>query len=225
MNDTKPVITNDVDPFWFNDTNIILNKERLTEFFPVESMTNNEKLNSVVRMSIYASGILLLYHKNLNVLLIPLFVGLVTLYIYKFNNVQKEEEKVEGFDVPKCTMPTDDNPFMNTLVTDVGNYKPRTEACMVEDVKEDIHKKFHKGLYKDVNDLYDKNNSQNRFFTMPNTNEYGIKHGDTVKLANWLYNLGQPSCKEDTGMCTNSNSYFNNDLRHQPHLIVEAPRY
>jgi len=222
--DIKPKISNDVDPFWFSAPEILFNKDRLTEFFPVESMTNNEKLNSVLRLSIYASGILVLYHKNLNVLLIPAFVALVTLYIFKFNKVQKEEEKTEGFEVPKCTMPTKDNPFMNTLVSDVGMYKERPEACSVEEVSEDIEKHFNDGLFKDVNDLYDKNNSQNRFYTMSNTNEYGIKHGDTVKYANWLYNTSQSTCKEDTGQCTNSNSFYNNDLRHQPHLIVEKPR-
>lgn len=223
--DTKPKISDDKDPFWFNAPEILFDKDRLTEFFPAESMSNNEKLNSVLRLSAYAAGVLVLYHKNLNVLLIPLFVGLVTLYIFKFNNVQTEVEKTtEGFEVPQCTMPTDDNPFMNTLVSDVGMYKERPEACLVEDVAEDIEKKFNKGLYKDVNDLYDKNNSQNRFFTMPNTNEYGIKHGDTVKFANWLFNTAAPTCKEDTGQCTNSNTFYNNDLRHQPHLIVSAPK-
>lgn len=221
--DIKQKISNDVDPFWFNHYQILFNKDRLTEFFPVESMTNNEKLNSIVRLSIYGSLVLVLYHKNLNVLLIPLFVALVTLYIFKFNNVQKEEEKVEGFEVPTCTMPTKDNPFMNTLLTDVGIYKERKEACLVEDVAEEIEDHFNKGLYKDVNDLYNKNNSQNRFFTMPNTNEFGIKNGDSVKFANWLYNLGSATCKEDTGQCTNSNSFYVNDLRHQPHLLVKSP--
>jgi len=220
--DITPKISNDVDPFWFKHYQILYNQDRLTEFFPVESMTSNEKLNAVLRLSIYISLILVLYHKNLNVLLIPLFVALVTLYIYKFNTVQKVEEKVEGFEVPTCTMPTDDNPFGNTLLTDVGIYKERKEACLYEDVEEDVKHRFNKGLYKDVNDLYDKNNSQNRFFTMPNTNEFGIKHGDTNKFANWLYNTAQSTCKEDTGQCTNSNSYYNNDLRNQPHLLVES---
>ena len=220
--DIKPKISNDIDPFWFNHYQVLYNKDRLTEFFPADSMTNNEKLNSIVRLSVYASAILVLYHKNLNVLLIPLFVALVTLYIFKFNNVQKVEEKTtEGFEVPTCTMPTEHNPFMNTLMTDVGIYKERKEACLVEDVAEEIENHFNKGLYKDTNDLYDKNNSQNRFFTMPNTNEYGVKNGDTNKFANWLYNTASATCKEDTGMCTNSNSFYNNDLRHQPHLLIE----
>ena len=218
----KQAITKSVDPFWFNQREILFNKDRLTEFFPVASMTNNEKLNSILRLSIYASSILVLYHKNLNVLLIPLFVALVTLYIYKFNNVQDVEDKQEGFSLQSdCQLPSEHNPFMNTLLTDVGVYKEKKEACLLENVEKDVEKHFNKGLYKDVGDLYGKNNGQRQFFTMPNTNEYGIKHGDTVKFANALYNTGQPTCKEDTGACTNSNTFFNNDLRHSPHLLVE----
>ncbi len=218
----KQAITTSVDPFWFNKREILFNKDRLTEFFPVASMTNNEKLNAILRLSIYVSGVLVVYHKNLNVLLIPLFVALVTLYIYKFNNVQDEEDKQEGFSLKSdCTLPTENNPFMNTLLTDVGVYKPRKEACLLENVEKDVKKYFNKGLYKDVGDLYEKNNGQRQFFTMPNTNEYGIKHGDTVKFANALYNTGQPTCKEDVGMCTNSNTFFQNDLRHSKHLLLE----
>ena len=36
---------------------------------------------------------------------------------------------------------------------------------------------------------------------MPNTNEYGVKNGDIVKFANWLYNSGESTCKEDTSKC------------------------
>jgi hypothetical protein len=214
------VITRDIDPFWFNEPKILIDKDRLTEFFPVNTMTNNEKLNSLVRLALYSTMILILYHKNLNVLMIPLFIGLVTLYVYKFNTIK--DEKQEIFEESVCTSPTDDNPFMNTLLTDVSQYKEKPEACIsTEKVKEDIHDKFHKDLFKDVNDLYDKNNGQNRFFTMPNTNEYGIKNGDSVKFANWLYNTGEPTCKEDTQNCTNSFTYYDNDLRNQPHLIIE----
>ena len=66
---------------------------------------------------------------------------------------------------------------------------------------EEIEQHFNKGLFKDVSDLYGKNNSQRQFFTMPNTNEYGVKNGDTVKFANWLYNNGESTCKEDTSKC------------------------
>jgi len=215
----KPRLTDDTDPFWFRYPKIIFDSEKLTDFFPAEYMTYNEKLNAILRFSIYASFVLSLYRRSLTMILLPVFVALVTLYIYKYNNVQTEEDKVEGFGLPKCTMPTKDNPFMNTLLTDIGVYKERLPACEpTEEVKELTETHFNHNLFKDVNDIYDRNNSQNRFFTMPNTTELGVKNGDTNLFANALYNNGQPSCKEDTGMCTNSNSFFVNDLRHKYHL-------
>ena len=219
--ETTKKISLSIDPFWFNSPEIIFNKDRLTEFFPVESMTNNEKLNAILRLSIYISLLLMIYHKKMNFILIGLFVGLVTLYVFKYNNVQEIEEKKEGFAIVDCQEPSEHNPFANTLVTDVGVYKEKKEACLIEDVEKKLSKEFNKGLYKDVNDLYEKNNSQNRFYTAPNTNEYGIKHGDTIKFANWLWNTGSSTCKEDTGACTNSFGFYNNELRNQPHLLVE----
>ena len=51
-----------------------------------------------------------------------------------------------------------------------------------------------------------------------------MANGDSVKFANWLYNTGSATCKEDNGQCTNSFALFNNDLRGKPGLIVNAPR-
>lgn len=215
------LILDDTDPFWFNYIKILFHPNRLIEFFPANQMSNNEKLNAIFRLSIYASAILIIYHKNFNIILIPFFVALVTLYVYKFNNIQKEEEKREGFQAPKCQMPTKDNPFMNTLVSDVGMYKEKKEACLIEDVSDKVESNFNKGLFKDVGDFYDKNNGQRQFFTMPETSEYGIKSGNTKKFANWCWNTNKPTCKEDTNACINSFSHFNNDLRHQPNLLTE----
>jgi len=222
----KPKLSDDNDPFWFRYPRIIFAQDKLTEFFPVDKMTYNEKLNSILRFSIYTSFILSLYRRSLNMILLPVFVALVTLYIYKYNNVQLEEDKTEGFEIPKCTPPSKDNPFMNTLLTDIGVYKERLPACEpTKEVKELTETHFNHNLFKDVNDIYDRNNSQNRFFTMPNTTELGIKNGDTNLFANALYNNGQATCKEDTGMCTNSNSYFVNDLRHNPSLVMDTGRF
>lgn len=214
-------IVPDNDDFWLNDFTIIFNKNRLTEFFPAQFMSENEKLNALLRFSIYITGLLVLYKKNYNLLVIPLVIGLITLYLYKFNTIQTKEEKFGNSEkLPQCLKPTSNNPFMNTLLTDVGQYKEKQEACLNEEVEEEIEENFNKGLFKDVNDLYSKNNSQRQFHTMPNTNEFGIKSGDTVKFANWLYNLGDASCKEDTSKCTSTNSKFDRDLSRQKGLIL-----
>lgn len=218
--ETKNIV-DDNDDFWLNDFSIIFDQKRLTEFFPSHFMSENEKLNALLRFSIYITLLLILYKKNYNLLVIPLVIGLITLYIYKFNSIQTKEEKFNNINTDKCLKPTEENPFMNTLLTDVGVYKEREQACLNEEVEEDIEKNFNKGLFKDVNDLYGKNNSQRQYHTMPNTNEFGIKAGDTVKFANWLYNLGDSTCKEDTSKCTSTNSLFNRDLSRQKNLLLK----
>jgi hypothetical protein len=207
------------DEFWFNDISILFNKERITDFFPSMYMNENEKLNAILRFSIYFSFIIILYKKNYNLIIIPIIVGLITLYIYRFNTVQTKKEKFDNTD--KCFKPTEENPFMNTLLTDTGVYKEKKEACFVDEVVDDIEKKFNKGLFKDVNDLYSKNNSQRQFYTVANTNEYGVKHGDSVKFANWLYNTGENTCKEDTSKCTGTFSKFDRDLSRQKSLLLK----
>lgn len=223
------------DPFWFNDYKILIDKDRLTEFFPNQYMSHSEKLNAILRFSIYATFILMLYYKTGNLLVIPLFIGGLTLYIHKFNRLP-EEEKLEGEHKKimkelkgKCDVPTKENPFMNTLVHEL-NDGPKKSNCNVEDddVKEDIEKHFNYNLYKDVNDIYNKNNSQRQFYTVPETDEYGVKHGDSVKFAKWLYVLPKPTCKENTGYCTSTNSGFHNDLRYQKHQLLfeeDQPSY
>jgi len=218
--ETEHLIENK-DVFWFNDFSIIFEKDKLTEFFPSTNMSENEKLNSIIRFSLYITFLLVLYKKNYNLLIIPFIFALITLYIYKFNSIQTNKEKFNQFhDNEEDLKPSNDNPFMNTLLTDVGQYKEKKEACLHEQVQDEIEDTFNNNLFKDVNDIYSKNNSQRQYFTMPNTNEYGIKSGDTVKFANWLYNLGDSSCKEDTSKCTNSNSLFQKDLTRQKGLLI-----
>ena len=201
------------DEFWFNDFSIIFNNERLIEFFPSSFMNNNEKLNSLLRFSIIITFVLFLKNKNYNLFIIPVVTALITLYIYKFNTIEKKQDDklnlTEDYENSKCSKPTEDNPFGNTLLTDVSNYKKKEEACLIEENIDEINNHFNKGLFKDVNDLYGKNNSQRQFFSMPNTNEYGVKNGDSIKFANWLYNSGKSTCKEDTSQCIVSDRTIN----------------
>lgn len=212
----------ETDDFWFNDRSIILREDRITEFFPVFSMTYNEKLNALLRLSMYLSILLFIYYKNYSFFILPISVALITLYIYRFNTLvgPKSETFIEE-SKEKCRMPTDDNPFMNTLVSDFNNGKI-DPACKLSDelVADSAEEKFNKGLFKDINDLYDKNNSQRQFHTMPSTTEFG-KHGDTIALANWLYGGIKSTCKENTASCTNSFGLFwDRDLRDKPQVLL-----
>lgn len=214
------------DTFWFNDFSILVDKERLTEFFPNNFMSHSEKLNAIFRFSIYSTIILMLYYKNNNILIIPLFMAGLTLYIHKFNklpvnnDIKTKEMKFKELR-EECELPSKDNPFMNTLVHEL-NDGPKKTHCNIEDedVKEDIEQNFNHNLYKDVNDIYNKNNSQRMFHTMPETTEYGVKHGDSVKFAKWLYVTPKPTCKEHTGFCTGTFNGYHNDLRYMKQQLV-----
>jgi len=69
------------DKFWYNDISILYNNARLDEFFPSKNMTTEEKLNSLVRLSIYISIILFLLNNNSNYFYICLSTLFITFII------------------------------------------------------------------------------------------------------------------------------------------------
>lgn len=202
------------DPFWTNDFSILYRQNRLGEFFPSNKYSKVENLNSLVRLSFYCSIVLAIHRKNINYLIVTLLVAALTVFIHRFSSVVKKEIKEEMTNLGTCTMPSKNNPFMNTLLTDIGVYKERPPACEGEDVDQKVDDQFYDGLYQDVNDIYQRQNSQRQFFTMPETTELGVKNGESVKFANWLFNNLHPTCKEDTMFCVEDNYYYD-DLRNK----------
>ena len=205
------------DDIWYRNPTILFSGNRYKLFFPNELMSSQEILNSIMRFSIYLFIILALVNDSLVSIAIPIVVGIASWFLHNF--AVKHEYYFEDDDIDQQdnhrqygnTLPSKDNPFMNTLLTDLSTGKPRELASDPHDpcVQKMIEYNFNENLYKEADDLYNTNNSQNRFVTMPNTNEYGIASGDTVKFANWLYNPPAPTCKEDSSYCTNNYSAFN----------------
>ena len=93
----------------------------------------------------------------------------------------------------KCQLPTSNNPFMNVMLTDDTNSK---QACDISNrrVKKLMNNKFKENLFNDVEDVYDRKNSQRQFYTMPSTTV--PNNQDTFQ--NWLYKT-PPTCKEGNG--------------------------
>lgn len=214
-----------IDSFWFNEPTILF--KRYDIFFPLEGMTNIEKLNSLMRFSIYISGLLLFTRKTLNVLMIPLFFSLLTIFIYKNNYVKEDSIELtkiiqQNIEEELCQMPTEENPFMNTLITDLDPSVIKKPACKpTKKVRKKTREMFYKNLYRDVNDIYERNNSERQFFTMPNTSKMGMKHGDTIEFANALFNTGV-SCKEDTSVCTSGGqTLFFDNLKSNRNTILK----
>ena len=73
-------------PFWYNQPNILIDKNSLFEIFPVKEYDTVRKLNAVLRFSIYYTIIVFMYNRNTNIFAVPLITALVTFFIHKNNS-------------------------------------------------------------------------------------------------------------------------------------------
>jgi hypothetical protein len=207
---------------WIKDINVLFKKENLFKYLPLNSYTNYEKINSIMRLTLYFSALLSFLYKNLNYFFIFIICGIVT-YLMYINEDKKEtkkfEKQIENYknietdkDIKKnkinhkkylrnCVLPTRENPFMNVLPTDNRKRKPACKSYNNEKIKNLVEDKFSKGLFKDINSVYNNENSQREFYTTPNTTVPN-KQAD---FANWLYGVPK-TCKEGNGnQCVGNN--------------------
>lgn len=191
-------------PFWLNDWKVLIHTNNLTEFFPTKFMTMNQKLNSIVRFSFYASILLSILTSNFNYLYIFILSLFVTVIIYKYQKNNKEFF-ISTYN-NNYTKPTKNNPFMNyNLITDSRFKEKATTSFDNPIVKEEIEENFNKDLFRNVGDLYGKNNSQRQYYTMPVTDVIN----DQTSFAKWLYGT-PPTCKEKGIRCVPETSNIRN---------------
>ena len=74
----------------------------------------------------------------------------------------------------------------------------RAPACDYDDMRADISKNFNEGLYRNITDVYDRENSQRQFMTNPVTTNIP----DTVAFAQFAYGSEARGCKELPSQCT-----------------------
>jgi hypothetical protein len=151
-------------PFWSENPNILLNNDFMFEFFPVENMSFEQKLNAISRTVILLTMMTFLYTKSIRILIIGGISLFFIFMLHKSKKVENDEikKKKEGFyDVSddKTIKPRDDvdliksvdltnvfrepdsaNPFGNVLVTDYI-YDPKRKPAppaFNQKVNEDI---------------------------------------------------------------------------------------
>lgn len=108
-------------------------------------------------------------------------------------------EELKDYQVNTCRRPTRDNPFMNPSIKEFGAVSPAS-ACNVDDdqIKESMRVNFNDGLFRDVDSLFDRTNSQRQFYTVPNT----MIPNNQVEFANWLYKIPEEYvCKSNQTNC------------------------
>mgnify|MGYP001197949185 CR=1 FL=1 len=178
------------DPFWFEDFSILFRTNRLTDFFPSNSMTMIEKLNAMARFCIYLGVLLYFYNQDYKTLFIVV-MGLVLTY-YLYMNIEKEEFtaycNIQNDNKKDCIQPTKHNPLMNITIPEYGT-EGRKKIC--SNNNDLIEQKFNINLYKDIGDVYENQNSQRQFYTTPITTIPNDQDG----FAKWLYGPLN-SCKD-----------------------------
>ena len=216
-----------MDKYWFEDLNILIDMNRLNEFIPNSSMNYVQKVNTLVRASIYVGIIFAFCRKNYLFLYIPIMTMLLTYILYNFKKVNEDTDKKikkmieedesmpindnnvdkkldtklkENFESQKCFAPKEENPFMNALPFDK---RARSNACYLnEETNNKVETLFSQNLFREAGDIFNKQHGQRQFYTMPVTtipNEQG-------KFANWLYK-SPPTCKESNGLACIKNNY------------------
>lgn len=204
------------DPFWSQNINVLLDKKRLVEFVPTKDMTYEEKLNALTRFFIYASVILILYMREWWTLYIPLLGMGFTIFLFKTSKESRASApeykpektyklKVDTMNPSHCVAPTRTNPFMNILFNEWTDNPNRAPACEYKGVNDDIEQNFNFNLYRDVDDLFSKNNSQRQFYTTPIT----TIPNDQGSFAKWLYEVPS-TCKEDGENCLRYENLMSN---------------
>jgi hypothetical protein len=127
-----------------------------------------------------------------------LFLDKYSTAINKNNHPKYTIDEMKEFENGSCRRPTNDNPFMNYNFNDFISANPPV-PCNTDDdkIKDDIKQCYDANLYRDLDDLYDKANSQREFYSAP----YRVWPPDQDTLAKWLYkNTG--TCKEHQDRCT-----------------------
>jgi len=166
--------------FWYFDPAVLFGKDSWYRFVPTANMTVPEALNSVVRFTVYLSGLLFLTSMDPMYLLLTPLVMLATIVLNSIfpNTKRMTESFVSSYVGSDNTLPTPDNPFMNASLADINDNPARPPAADVTDlqVRERVNQSFAQtsNLYMDTTDVFDLVQAQRNFHTVPEDDHAGL---------------------------------------------------
>lgn len=161
------------DQIWFKTPSVLFAQDTWSKFVPTNDMTTAEALNSVVRFSTYFS-LILFFATGVGgyVMAVPT-VMIATILLF---NLFPNGKVIESFLAKdkavkaKYTMPSNENPFMNVLLTEILDNPNRGDAAPNnrKDVKAELYKAFQHttDLHMDTSDLFDQTQAMRTFHTL-----------------------------------------------------------
>ena len=160
---------------WYKDPVVLFSRESWYKFVPMTDMKVPEALNSVLRFTIYFTIIMAATTAETQYLMI---IPIVMLATALFDQLLPEGTTLESFSIKTnstvsesgYTMPTDNNPFMNVLLTEIIDNPNRPDAAPTDrkDVRQKILKSFQhtNDIYMDSTDLFDQRQAMRTFHTI-----------------------------------------------------------
>ena len=219
-------------PFWTTEPKILFNSDNITQIYPNSKMTVEEKLNAISRLIIILTFLGYLITQTLKIVVtgVITLAILVLLYTVRNNKQINKPKVVENFSSvnakyydlmkPNFTSPTQTNPVMNVLLTEIADNPNRRQAApsFNKEVEKLINRNTEKfvssefkdpnidqRLFRDLGDAFEFDQSMRTFYATPNTKI----PNDQTGFADFLYG-DMISCKEGNGLaCTRDNPRYN----------------
>jgi hypothetical protein len=193
------------DPIWYQNIRVLLLRPK--EIIPTRDQSDAERVNAIVRLVLYCSAVVALIRGNAMYLVLGL--AIITIVSLSFALGGKKKIKNESYanlrpDSVKrarkmSSPPTKDNPYSNATVGALLDDPGRAPASGYDSpgVANQQRKFFNQGLFRNLDDVYEKSNSQRQFLTMPST----TAAPDTIAFAHFCAGSRGKTCKEDPSMC------------------------
>jgi len=185
---------------WFDDPRHLIRSDKLFSFWPSKTQSSAERVNATSRFVIY-SGILLYVIKKDNRIPILVIFTLSILFIMYRGKIIKEYFSGED---QLCQRPSQNNPMANVLLSDYKDQPNRLEACLYEDVQDDV-RKYVDNTFPISNTRsrsalpeYQRRAAARQFISAP----VSSIPGDQTAFAEWCYGKkNRPLCRDDPSRC------------------------
>jgi hypothetical protein len=178
--------------FWLYNPLILLDREHIGELWPNSAHSLSRKLNSITRLILLLTIVGFAFTGAIKILVTSIITILVLVFLFKTQYEKDEKEDLkksvfkEGFQSnskkankfleifkDKFTEPTEKNPMMNVLLTEIKDNPKRPPAAPSynDKIDEKISNKSKRDprLYQDLGDVLAFEHSMRNFHSMPNT--------------------------------------------------------
>jgi len=186
---------------WFEDPQQLIRSDQVTQFWPNQDQTPEERINTASRFIIYACCIIYITRRDPRIFVLGITVLSVLYIMYKSKMVK------EGYSLNingGCQLPTQENPMGNVLMTDYTDAPNRLEACYYADVKQSVKNylddriPYDAGRSRSALPKYQRNAAARQFVTTP----VSKIPGDQTAFAEWCYGPKNGDlCRNNPQMC------------------------